>query len=452
MARSSRRQLVGYLGCSLLAASALSCGGSDATPQSTFGTTGGDQTASQRTAFLYLGGGASLSAAYRLDEASGSIQPIPFSADVTGVFEGHPSGPFVYFGHYVNLSVEARAYRVDTGTGALSASGDPRSIGNEAANLKLDPGGDFLYSVNGCPINDPCRSVFRAFRLDRTSGAILDEVPGSPFPVGHQVIKFLTDPAGRFVYLVSGFGQWPPGIPKGIWGFKVDRTAGTVALIAGSPFLPDLDMIDYGARFAFHPSGPWVFATPGSSALWTLHLDEDTGALSKVASIDPRGRAGYPVVDAEGRFLYVSVQSNSVFADAIFPTLRTFAIDPETGILTPSGGPFQTKSWCEWLMLHPSNRLVLAERRANGSVAPFARDLQTGDLTALAEPATTMGTAPLGSASALRLLRGGRWLLGLGSDRLFLYEVAGDQLSVTSRGSVAAPYSDLLAVVYSDAR
>jgi 6-phosphogluconolactonase len=112
------------------------------------------------TAFRYDAGAGRL-------EQTQSLSMLP--AGFTGFKSGaeifvHPSGKFLYASNRGHNSIAV--FRIDTGSGALTAAGQVSTQGNTPRNFAIDPTGAFLLAAN-----QDSGSVV-VFRIDQSTGAL----------------------------------------------------------------------------------------------------------------------------------------------------------------------------------------------------------------------------------------------------------------------------------------
>jgi Lactonase, 7-bladed beta-propeller len=98
--------------------------------------------------------------------------------------------------------------------------------------------------------------VLAGFTIDR-NGA-LSPIANSPFPVGNSGVpdpplSVTVHPSGRFVYSSEPFGS-------SIWVFNLDPAGGTLAPVAGSPFIIGFPNIsNQPGAVALDPSGQFAY-------------------------------------------------------------------------------------------------------------------------------------------------------------------------------------------------
>ena len=276
-----------------------------------------------------------------------------------------PSPPpsFLYAMAWNNLqSSEIFVLPIDAGTGAL---GTPVSIpGPQPPLTSLAPAGTKFLYVSELPSAQP-NSLVYGYAIDQKTGA-LTLVPGSPFQAPGTLILNGGTADNNFFY-IGGTSFLSNGLAPTVSAFSIASDGSLAAGVAGSPFnlAPPTN--------AVAGPGPWivsqsafVFATeyegstgqPGGIA--AFKADATTGVLTPVAgSPFSTGAVGSPaqvVYDAaRGPFVYVSLANPPSFQNLI----AGFAVDANTGVLTPvPGSPFAAASTAT-LTLDPSGQFLL---------------------------------------------------------------------------------------------
>jgi len=398
----------------------------------------GDSTPTPaRDAFLYLT--SSSIVGYRLDQDSGALTSIPGATQPGEFITTSASGVFLYA---IDRAAKVLAYAVDPTTGALSAIANSYSPRVLSFHLVADPRGEFLYTLESCENENPnpCSDFLRVFRVDKNTGAITGEAPGSPFAVGYLSNNILVHPSGDFVYapgILAG-----EAIPQGIWGFRVDRTAGTLVPIPGSPFTGiQATQSNVGV---FHPTLPFLYIAEYEGAIRTYRIDPPTGALTSVARLQLPAFITGMDMDPFGRYVYTSVWKGAV---------RLLSVNASTGALSFTGGPTWPDSGYSFdgVYAHPSGRILFASE-TDGGGDPDAKTLlrvlsidgTRSTLTDIAgSPLTVIGdcSPDLGGPARVRSLENSRWTLvvPLTSSKLQRLNLSADYTSVSALDPTDVP-------------
>jgi 6-phosphogluconolactonase len=144
-------------------------------------------------------------------------------------------------------------------------------------------------------------------------------------------------------------------------------------------------------HIAFHPSAPFAYRIAETASTMTSYaFDTSKGTLSALATLStlPAGFTGTNTgaeveVAPSGRFVYGSNRGSD--------TIAVFAVDATTGQLTavdhtPTGG--QTP---RHFSIDPTGQILLVANQGTGNVVTFRMDAATGKLTQL-------GTTPVGAS------------------------------------------------------
>jgi 6-phosphogluconolactonase (cycloisomerase 2 family) len=433
-------------------AACLACGGSNSggNPSPTSTETPVPTPTPPPATFLYVNGfSTSGIQGYRVDETSGDLTPVSLqiasSPSTAGKVAAHAFGAFIY-----NLtngstarSYQLTAYQVDAHTGALSPIENSMAPAQGVGNLVADPRGEFLYYVDGCHHGDPapCANHLRVLRVDKSTGALLGEAPGSPFTVGDHCGDPRVHPSGDFVYVQGAVvgSSWD----YRLWGFRVDRAAGTLVPAPGSPFgWPD----GTGAQtVVFHPTRPFVFVRDASWSpvgIQAYRIDPQSGALSEAAPRLFLAYCGGMTTDPAGKYLYVARGTGVLNANV---SLMVYAIDASTGALTETRTVIaKTPGFIPWgVLVHPSGRLLFVWEVDEGvyqliRLRAFAIDAQTAALTEVqGSPFRLDGKPRLEDdvPEQLRFLHNSKWVFALPNGFINRLAVTTEPPSVTALAS-----------------
>ena len=252
--------------------------------------------------FLYVpvtesSGGAVLG--YTINRATAALTPIGSGSFATStvsadIVASDPQGRFLYV---VDSQGHIAVFKIDPGTGVLTASGSPMQLNGASAQITVDGTGTYLYFNSGSISG----SIY-GFSIDQTSGA-LTALPSSPFNL--QIGSLQADPTGKYLVGVAGFGDpnvyvipigvgtGALGVPTGfpaiqapdsvalsptgkvlftfsvdnlnrplpIGGFTFDDTTGTITEMTGSPFV-NLPKVNTGL---FDQNGGTLLGVTGTS-------------------------------------------------------------------------------------------------------------------------------------------------------------------------------------------
>lgn len=303
---------------------------------------------------------------------------------------------------------------LDESTGALTTL-QTAEVGGTVMPLAISPDQRFLYAARR---SEPLDVV--AFGIDRESGR-LAKIGEAPLPDSMAYLS--TDETGRWLFSASYGGnivavnpigadgkprpstQQIPTAPKAhciralpgnrhvlatslggghVLQFRFDADTG--ALSPNEPY-PLAIRPEAGPRhLALHPSAAFaVLLNELDASLDVLALDRTRGTLTPQQTLNtlPPGFSGEPWASElrftpDGRFLYTSERRSS--------TLATFAVDATSGDLTPLGHT-ATQAQPRGFAITPSGRFLIAAGQVSHRLSVYRIDTATGALTPTAEHA-----------------------------------------------------------------
>jgi 6-phosphogluconolactonase len=272
------------------------------------------------------------------------------------------------------------SFRIDQDTGTLNAQGSI-SLADAPTFLAPDRTGRYLLSAyyqGGYAAVHPLGSqgIVGASLLSRQ-----DTAPGA-----HAIA---TDPSNRFAFvphisrLQDNVLEPPknnPG-PNFIAQFRFDAQSGH--LTPNSPFRVEQAELVGPRHYCFHPDKDLVyFSDEQGCSVSVYRLDHGLGTLSAVQRVGtlPDGCSGRNTcsqihLTPSAKFLYVGNRGHNSIAG--------FALDVATGQLTPVGHA-PTEAVPSAFGLDPSGNFLFAAGTATGKLASYSINNETGTLTPLA--------------------------------------------------------------------
>jgi 6-phosphogluconolactonase len=189
-----------------------------------------------------------------------------------------------------------------------------------------------------------------------------------------------THPNRKFVYAVGEISDFAGKKSGGVSAFALDRQTGKLA--PNDP--PSVSLPSGGGprHFAFHPGGVWAYCNNEmTSTVSALKYDAARGAFSVLQTLStlPDGYDGENStaevrVHPSGKFVYVSNRGHN--------SIAMFAVDAQTGRLTPLGHESTRGKVPRNFNLDPSGRWLLAANQDSGNVVVFKVDEKSGRLAA----------------------------------------------------------------------
>ncbi|MCX7668628.1 MAG: lactonase family protein [Anaerolineae bacterium] len=291
----------------------------------------------------------------------------------------HPHGRYLYAGsevreHGRRSGGAAVAYGRDPATGELTRLNDALTGGAGPCYLSLDPSGRLLLVANYASGSLTVFPVRADGRLEPAaqiiqhagSGPVTDRQEG---PHAHCIVP---DPSGRFALAADlGIDQ--------VLIYRLDVNEGRL-----SPAEPPCVELPPGTgprHIAFHPHGRWFYVTGElNSTLTTCAWDAKRGRAERVQIVStlPEGWTGtnYPAevaVAASGRFVYMSNRGHD--------SIAIYAVDAATGQLTPAGHVATQGAFPRHFALDPTGAFMLVANQNSDNVVVFRVDGETGQLT-----------------------------------------------------------------------
>jgi 6-phosphogluconolactonase len=286
---------------------------------------------------------------------------------------------WVFVGTYTGARSKG-IYRcaMDLATGKL---GEPE-VAAEVANpsfLAVAPGRHFLYAVGELSEFDGKKGgAVTAFSLDPATGKL--EVLNQQSSGGAGPCHLVVDRAGKHVLVANYSGGSASVLPVGADGrlgkataFVQHKGSGTNPQRQEGPHAHSINL-DPANRFAF-------VADLGLDQVAVYHYDADKGTLTRAepATVAPESGPRHFAFHPDGRHAYV--------INELASTVTAFRYDPERGILkevqTVSTLPrdFKGQNTTAEVVVHPSGKFLYGSNRGANSIAVFAVDPASGELT-----------------------------------------------------------------------
>lgn len=318
---------------------------------------------------------------FTLDRATGALKPLGLTANVVNpsFLALDPSRRFLYA---VNEADETdgqpggavSAFAIDPSSGGLTFLNRQTSHGTGPCHLTVDATGSFVIVANhgsGSVAVYPIQS-------DGSLGEardVVQHVGSSAHPRaqrGPHAHSVNFDRSKRFVFVCD------KGIDK-VMVYRLDL--GTGKLVPNDPPFASVRPGSAPRHLALHPSRPYVYEINeiGSTVTGFL-LDEETGALREIQTIStlPSDYSGHNTtadirVHPNGKFLYGSNRGHN--------SIAIFAIDEATGQLSFIGHESTQGETPRNFNLDPTGRLLLAANQNSDTIVAYAVDQENGTLT-----------------------------------------------------------------------
>ncbi len=328
----------------------------------------------------YTGNGSDGIYAYRFDPATGESGPVELAAATANpsFLAIDPQGRFLYavneldtFQHQPTGAVSA--FVIDRETGKLRLLQQVSSLGAGPAHLSLDRSARYLMAANYgsgnvavFPIgNDGQLAPHSAFVQNAGSSVNPERQAG---PHAH-FIQVTGD--NRFVMVAD------LGLDK-VLVYRFDADTGS--LTPGNPGFVQMDPGAGPRHLAFAPSGKFVYVVNEmASAVTAFEYEPDAGTLHRKETVSTlpknfRGRntAAEILVDAKGRFLYVSNRGDG--------SIVQFAINPDEGSLAPVEWVSSGGKKPRYFEIDPAGQWLFAANQDSDNIKLFRIDPGNGRL------------------------------------------------------------------------
>lgn len=311
---------------------------------------------------------------YRIDSASGEwhhLQLVPNLINPSFLAMDHERR-FLYSAH--GDEDYATAFAIDSGSGRLTPIGQQATGGTNGVHLAVDPSNRFLVVSN---YSSGSMAVL-PINADGSLAPLSDLVnlPGTPGPDPVQQISSHPhhnpfDPAGRFMLVPD------KGLDR-VFVFVLDAGSGRL-LWADTPFVATQP--GAGPRHAaFHPTLPYAWVLNElDSTVATYDYDSATGRLNRkqLLSTLPGDFEGQNTtaeieVHPSGRFLYCSNRGHD--------SIAAFAINSDSGQLTPAGWTPSGGERPRFFGLDPTGAFLYACNERGHNIVAFRVDAADGAL------------------------------------------------------------------------
>lgn len=282
-------------------------------------------------------------------------------------------------------------------------------VGGMVMPMAISPDRRFLYAARR---SEPIAVV--AFGIERESGR-LAKIGEAPLPDSMAYLS--TDETGRWLFSASYGGNLVAVSPIGADG----RPRPSTQQIPTAPKAHCIRAL---------PGNRHVLATSlGGGLVMQFRFDADTGTLQP--------NMPYPLaMRTESGPRHLAVHPHApwvVLLNELDGSLDVLALDAEHGTLTPHhtrrtlAPGFSGEPWASELRFTPDGRFLYTSERRSSTLASFAVDATSGDLTPLGHTATQ--AQPRGFS----ITPSGRFLIAAGqvSHRLSVYRIDADTGALT---------------------
>jgi 6-phosphogluconolactonase len=163
------------------------------------------------------------------------------------------------------------------------------------------------------------------YRFDANKGTLEpNDPPAAEVKPGAGPRHFAFHPSGKYAYVINE-------LDSTVTAFRYDGKKGTLETIHSVTTLPEATKGNSTAEVVVHPSGKFLYGSNrGHNSIAVFAIDQETGKLT------PKGHQGSGIkiprnfaIEPTGKFMIVASQDGA--------SLQVFRIDQETGALEPTG-------------------------------------------------------------------------------------------------------------------
>lgn len=340
-------------------------------------------------------------------------------------------------GTYTGESRGIYAVRLDAETGALSTPELVAELPNPEF-LALHPNGRFAYALTQVAGADGKNTgAVAAFEVDADSGrltALNVESTGRG-----SLCHLAVDATGRMVIVASYGGGYVASFPIGADG----RVGARASLLAHEGPLgphPTRQEGPHPHSVTISPDNRFAFvADLGLDRVLSYRIAPESGTIKphepRFTQVAPGAGPRHSKFSADGKSFYVLDELDGTITSCRYDAARGVAEPFQRVSTLPED--FRGKNTTSEIRIHPSGRFVYAANRGHDSLAVFARDGETGELT-------RVEIVPCGGANPrnFALTPDGSWLLcaSQNSNNVTVFQVDGKtgRLAATDHGAAAA--------------
>lgn len=335
---------------------------------------------------------------YRLDPASGALEPVGTAAGVDNpsFLALHPRLPYLYAVNEVNesrgqSSGAVSAFAIDLRRGQLAFLNQQSTHGPGPCHLTLDHTGRYVLVANYSGGSVCVLSVRDDGQLDPATDFVQHQGHSihpqrQQGPHAHSV---MVDPANRYAFVPD------LGLDK-IMIYRLDLTSGKL-----TPNDEPWAQVAPGSgprHFTFHPSGRYAYCINElASTVTAFAYDGSRGRLQEIGTVSalPAGFEGRSHcadihILSSGKFLYGSNRGHD--------SIVVFAVDQGTGGLTYIAHEPTLGASPRNFAIDPSGRFLLAANQRSDTIVAFSIDQDSGKL------APTGQVAPVPTPVCVKML------------------------------------------------
>ncbi len=272
------------------------------------------------------------------------------------------------------------AFAMDPATGKLTLLNQQSTVGSGPCHVSVDPAGKVALAANYGGGSVVAMKIKPDGSVEAAADGGFVQHKGSSVNKGRQesphAHSINPDRTGRFAFAAD------LGLDK-ILIYKIDAAAGT--LTPNDPAFAATPAGGGPRHFAFHPTGRFAYVcNEMTSSVTAFSYDAAKGALTELHTISTlpepvKGNSTAEIqVHPSGRFVYCSNRGHD--------SLAIFAVDQATGNLTAAGHQKTGGKTPRNFGIDPTGQFVLAANQSTHDVFVFKVDVKTGQLTQVGDP------------------------------------------------------------------
>ncbi|MFZ5833274.1 MAG: lactonase family protein [Planctomycetota bacterium] len=321
---------------------------------------------------------------FLLDLTTGKLEPQGLVAETKNptFLAFHPTRPLLYaVGELENAGAGGKragavsAFAIDPATGKLTLLNQQPSGGPGPCHVAVDRSGKCVIvanysggSVSSMPIEEDGKLGPPATFIQFEGSSVNPQRQKEPHAHSANV-----DPANRFVFIAD------LGTDK-IMVYRLDAAAGKL-----QPHDPPFASVEPGSgprHFTFHPDGKYAYVLNELACTVTVFdYDADAGRLTAKQTIGtlPEGfseknTTSEVLVHPSGKFLYAANRGHD--------SIAIFAVNPQTGELTAVGHEPTQGSIPRNFGIDPTGQYLIVANQEGNTVTVFRIDQSSGKLSA----------------------------------------------------------------------
>ncbi len=345
------------------------------------------------------------------------------AVQVTCSSSTRPADPYVYA---TNSDTANNAYAFTSNSGSLATNG--KLTGSGYAAIAAD-GGKFVLIASGGS-SGFVTSYAIASAVSATPGKLTKV---NAVAAGNTPVAIAVHPSGKFAYVVNE-------VSNSISAYSIAND-GTLAPIYASPTAPTITAGDIPVAIAIDPAGTYAYvanARTGSGACGTssgcitvFAIDPNTGALTPTiasgsSNIIAAGQVPSSIaIDSTGQYIYVTNLNDT--------KISTYIIG-SNGTLT-AGSPYAVAVGCNSVAISPDGQFVYVANSTAGTVSEYTVGAN-GALSSL--PLVTVATG--GNPSYVVIDSSGQYayVADSGNGRISAYSISAGQIATALSSYISA--------------